>query len=144
MQEKKVLQYCEPSGGTLFHLSLIGNLKLGEERREGDLIGVDQRLEELVPPGLVHWYEWMEPIYVDDDEVNEAVDEVPEVAEEDRKYLCDADGKNQLTGLGRSSAGRKKRKGSRGTILRTYDEMIESKPVYSSDEYDLELFINDE
>ena len=81
---------------------------------------------------------------IDDDEVNEAVDEVPEVAEEDRKYLCDADGKNQLTGLGRSSAGRKKRKGSRGTILRTYDEMIESKPVYSSDEYDLELFINDE
>ena len=29
-------------------------------------------------------------------------------------------------------------------IFRTYNEMIESKPVYSSDEYDLELFINDE
>ena len=86
----------------------------------------------------------MDGANISDDEVNETMVEVPEVVAEDCRYLCDADGKNQLTGLGRSLAGRKKRKGSRGTILRTYDEMIESKPVYSSDEYDLELFINDE
>ena len=70
--------------------------------------------------------------------------QVVEVEDEDLVHQCDEDGRNLLTGRARSSRSSKKRKGNQGTFVRTYDEMIEMEPYYSSDdEFNLELFVND-
>ena len=69
-------------------------------------------------------------------------EEIVEVEDEDLVYQCGEDGRNLLTGRARSSRSNK-RKGNRGTFVRTYDEMVEMEPYYSSDEFNLELFVND-
>ena len=61
-------------------------------------------------------------------------EEIVEVEDEDLVYQCGEDGRNLLTGRARSSRSNKKRKGNRGTFVRTYDEMIEMELYYSSDE----------